>query len=328
MTFPLENPLTDLSTLDLLTERAEIVTWQGRAALRLENGLALLPDLSLTNASMEVSIGVEQAAYPGLAFRLADRVNYELAYPVPHVSGQWDAIQYDPVFHASNTWQLYYDAPYQRAADIPTGRWFRFRADFFGERAAFAVDDQPPLIVEKLARPVAAGGLGLWTYLPAYFCDLRVRPLDEPIPGAGQPASAPPDAVTAWFAEGFGVIACEPNGLANLNRYLPAALGEIRLTRRFELAAPAEVTLAFSFSDILTLELDGAAVFEGETRFKGFADRIGRGYVEPRAHILRKSLESGIHRLTAALKVAEPFGWGLALSAHADGLRWLPVELG
>jgi len=46
-----------------------------------------------------VLIGADEPAYPGIAFRVADVLNFELAYAVPHVSGQWDALQYDPVFH-------------------------------------------------------------------------------------------------------------------------------------------------------------------------------------------------------------------------------------
>ena len=41
----LENPLTDLQGLDIQATQATVVTWQGRPALRLENGLALLPGL-------------------------------------------------------------------------------------------------------------------------------------------------------------------------------------------------------------------------------------------------------------------------------------------
>jgi hypothetical protein len=90
---------TDLASLDIHAKANEITLWQGRQALRLEDGLALIPTRKLTNASLEVMIGVDGPAYPGIAFRVADVANYELAYAVPHVSGQWDAIQYDPVFH-------------------------------------------------------------------------------------------------------------------------------------------------------------------------------------------------------------------------------------
>jgi hypothetical protein len=128
----LENALTDLCDLEIRAAQAEVVTWQGREALRLENGLALVPGHRATEASMEVLIGADEPAYPGIGFRVADVLNYELAYAVPHVSGQWDALQYDPVFHRSNTWQVYHGPSYQGATQVPTGRWFRLRVDFQG----------------------------------------------------------------------------------------------------------------------------------------------------------------------------------------------------
>jgi len=97
MTILLHDSLTDLHNLEVRAQKAEIVTWQGREALRLENGLALTRDLRMEDGIIEVMIGSDGPAYPGTAFRLADVLNYELAYAVPHVSGQWDALQYDPV---------------------------------------------------------------------------------------------------------------------------------------------------------------------------------------------------------------------------------------
>jgi hypothetical protein len=273
-------------------------------------------------------IGVDGPAYPGVAFRLADTLNYELAYPVPHVSGQWDALQYDPVFHGSNTWQIHHGPAYQRAADTPVGRWFQLRVDFCGERAAISVDGHPPLVVERLARPVAEGMLGLWTYLPAHFCDLRVSSCDGSEIPPGEVPVAPDGSVESWFVEGYGVAACEPNGAVNLNRYLPSTLKEARLVRRFEMDAAGEVLLNFGFSDVLSLELDGQVVFQGENTFKGFADRASRGYVDTDAHSLALAVDAGPHVLAATLGVKEGFGWGLALSARGDGLRWMAPELG
>lgn len=326
MTVRWENALNSPAGLEIHAAKAEAVTWQGREALRLENGLALIPAQRWQQASVEVLIGTEGPAYPGVAFRAADVLNYELAYAVPHVSGQWDALQYDPIFHGSNTWQLYCGPCYQRAAEVPTGRWFRLRVDFCGTRAAVSVDGQPALVVEQLAHPAGASLLGLWTFRPAHFCDLRVSTCEEgDIPRGEVPAA--PGALEAWFVEGYGKIVGEPHGVLNLNRHLPIALGEARLIRRFEMPEQGEVTLEFGFSDALSLELDGQEVFSGENTFQGFADRPARGYAEP-THSLRQVLAPGTHRLTAALGVSEGFGWGLALTARGEGLRWLPAESG
>ena len=328
MTTLLENTLTDLSDLEIHAEQAEVVTWQGRQALRLENGLALIPGLSMADASVEVLIGVEGGAYSGVAFRVADVLNFELAYATPHVSGQWDALQYDPVFHGSNTWQMHHGPSYQRSAEVPTGSWFRLRLDFCGTRAAISVDGQSPLVVERLARPAEAGLFGLWTYRPAHFSDLRVSACDGANIPPGETPSAAEGSLDAWFVEGYGAVTCEQNGAINLNRHLPMSLGEVRLTRRFEITEGGDVTFEFGFSDALALVVDGQMIFSGEHAFRGFSDRAARGYVESGMQSLRRMLAPGVHRLTAVLRVTEAFGWGLALAAHGEGLRWLPVEFG
>jgi len=328
MTILYENPLTSLADLEIRAEQAEIVTWQGRKALRLENGLALVPGHRIADGSIEVLIGADGPAYPGVAFRVADVLNYELAYAVPHTSGQWDALQYDPVFHGSNTWQVYHGPSYQRAAQVPTGRWFRLRVDFCGYRAAVAVDEQPPLVVKKLARQIGDGLLGLWTFRPAYFCDLSVSACDGLDVSPGETPSIAEGIVQDWFVDGYGVASCEPNGVLNLNRYLPVSLEEVRLTRRFEMVEEGEVTFEFGFSDALALELDDQAIFSGEHTFMGFEDRASRGYPELGQQSLRQKLAPGTHHLAATLRVSEPFGWGLSLAARGEGLHWLPVELG
>ena len=91
--------------------KPEICEWQGQEALSLSGqgaSLLVVPDLSLSRGWIEADIGSDGTAYPGIVFRVRDSLNYELAYIQPHTSGQWDALQYDPVFHGSNTWQLYY----------------------------------------------------------------------------------------------------------------------------------------------------------------------------------------------------------------------------
>jgi hypothetical protein len=326
-TLPQDIPISP-NDLDIRAESAETVVWQGRESLRLENGLALVPGLQAADGNVEVLIGTEGPAYPGVAFRVADVANYELAYAVPHVSGQWDALQYDPVFHGSNTWQMFHGPCYQQSAQVPTGVWFRLRVDFCAGRAAVSVDGQPPLLVERLAHPTEAGLLGLWTFRPATFCDLRVSTGQGAAIPRGRTPTMPKGLVREWFVEGYGLVRSEPHGPINLNRVLPTALGQVRLLRRFQMASRGTVRLEFGFSDALSLKLDERLLFEGENTFHGFADRAARGYVELGTHSLQETLEPGAHCLTATLQVSEPFGWGLALAAHGTEQRWLPAELG
>ena len=324
----LEIPLNSLNGLNIQAQHAEILTWQGREALRLENGLALLSDILMADASVEVMIGTDGSAYPGIAFRAMDVLNYELAYAVPHVSGQWDAIQYDPVFHGSNTWQLYQGAGYQQTAQVPTGEWFRFKLDFCRHRAAISVDDQAPLVVETLAHSRQTGMLGLWTFQPAYFSQLRASECRSVEAPQAESPSAPADMVEVWFLDGYGVVECEANGVLNLNRFVPASLEEVRLVRRFSMEQEGPVTFEFGFSDTLSLELNGEEVFQGEFKFTGFENRKARGYVEPEMVRVEQLISVGDHELAAVLGVNEGFGWGLAMLVAGEGLSWLPAELG
>ena len=324
----MENDMINLKDLEIRAAKAEAVTWEGRQAIRLEDGLALAPEARLKDASIEVLIGTEGPAYPGRAFRIADILNYELAYAVPHVSGQWDALQYDPVFHGSNTWQLYHGPNYQREAEVTIGRWFRLKVETFDHLAAISVDGGTPLVVAQLAHPVMAGRFGLWTFRPAYFSDMQISSCK----GLEMPDSDQYDTaqgiVESWFVEGYGVVTCEPNGVINLNRHFPISLKKARLVRQFETSESGEITLAFGFSDVLTLKLDDAVIFKGENKFTGFADRAARGYVELGMETVQKEIAPGKHILAAELEVTEGFGWGLTLAARGSDLHWLPAELG
>jgi hypothetical protein len=315
--------LTDLDHLLIHAAAAEIVTWGGRRALKLTDGLVVFPGSELGDGVLEVRIAAEGPGYPGIVFRVADRANYELAYAQPHTSGLWDAIQYDPVFHASNTWQLYHGPAFQKTATVPTGVWFDLRIAVQGHRAAISVDDQQPLIVDRLAHPHNTGLVGVWTYRPALFCDFRVSdavPVEE-----GETISPPGGAVDGWFMDGFGRVMCEPHGVLNLNRYLPRSLGEAFLTRQFELSTEQVVEIALGFSDELTLQVDDTLLFEGSQTFTGFEGYAARGYVTAEKENVRHVLSPGVHTLAAHLKVTEGFGWGLTLSLRGDGIRLLPV---
>lgn len=319
--------LSTLDQLDLTARQEEIVHWQGRDCLRL-NGLAILPCPALEEGRIEVEIGAEGAAYPGVAFRIKDTLNYELAYAQPHTSGKWDALQYDPVFHGSNTWQMYHGAGFQQTADVSQGRWFTLAVDFKQDQALVQLDQQPPLAIPRLAHEIRRGRLGLWTYQPAYFSTVRVMPLAH-LPARlpeSSPAPVCEECPEAWFVKGFGSAACEPHGVLNLNRYLPAAMGKAELVRSFDLAESGSVQFEVGYSDHCILEIDGREIHRGEHRFHPSPDWDQRGYVNAQ-HAFSLPLEAGRHRIDVQLSVSEPFGWGLFLKAGSAWLRWLPVEL-
>jgi hypothetical protein len=199
------------------------------------------------------------------------------------------------------------------------------RLDVHGDRAAISVDGQPPLVVPQLAHSVPVGSVGLWTYLPAYFSNLRISSRAQPLQDCPDPGNAS-DVVSEWFIQGLGWLKCEPSGVLNLNRQVPTTLEQVHLQRRFELTSRHPVELHFGFSDELVLAVDGLEVFAGTNSFKGFGGYEERGYAHLGAHSLSLMLHPGLHTLDASLKVTEAFGWGIILALRGSGVRTLPAE--
>ncbi len=313
------HPLNSLTGFEVRARSSEITELDGQSVLKLD-GMIVFSEPIISDASIEVEILAQESCYPGIAFRIADETNFELAYAVPHVSGQPDAIQYDPVFNGSNTWQLFNGESYQKAAEVPTGEWFSLRINIIGHRAAIWVGDQPPLIIEKLAHPQTSGPIGLWAFKPAFFRNLKVTTQREMEDQRGKSAQAPSGVISAWKLPGGKILTCEPTGILNLNRYLQPSQEGIKVFRDFHLTAPGKVAISLGFSDKLTLYIDGEEVFNGEHLFKGFDDIPSRGWVTSDYKNIELSLESGVHKIEAELKVTEPFGWGFIITLSGQNL--------
>lgn len=319
---------------DLLIRDPEprITNWQGRKALRFSGQggcLLVIPNLTLSQGWIEVDIASEGAAYPGIAFRILDSMNYELAYAQPHTSGKWDALQYDPVFHGSNTWQLYHGPGAQLTASVPPQTWFRLQVGFIDQRAIIQVEGQEPLIVNQLAHDHRTGLVGLWTYLPAYFANLCIR--DDPPDFSSYslpvlPKNPVKGTITEWFLEGFGKATTEPSGILNLNRYLPISTGEVRLVRDIAIESGETVTFQVGFSDELTLQIDEETIFQGENLFHSSPHWEERGYVSP-TQLVSHSLSKGLHQITAILKAKEYFGFGMTMVVQGEHFTLLPANL-
>ncbi len=180
--------------------------------------------------------------------------------------------------------------------------------------------------MQRLAHRCKAGSLGIWTYKPAYFCDLSVSPPKLPTTCAGHHPRIPRGVIREWFVHGFGAVACEPSGLLNLNRFLPMSMGQARLSRRFETLSPQTVEFRCGFSDKLSLQVDDEVIFAGQNTYAGMSTRHERGYAEPGTHSVRRALQPGTHKLSAVLEVSEPFGWGLTLALRGPRIRLLPAN--
>ncbi len=316
--------LDTLDSLEIHAVTAQIVEEDKRRVLELE-GVALIPDLELEDVGIEVEVLAPAPCYPGIVFRFADLHAYELAYAVPVASGQCDAIQYDPVFNGSNTWQLHTGPAYQKQAKVPTTEWFTLRVDVVGERAAIQVGDQPPLVVERLSHGQTAGRVGVWTFRPARFRDLCVTPPRSLDSLSGETPQPPEGAIDAWWIPGTGSVACEPNGVLNLNRYRAPSDTELRVIRRFALDDEIDLEVSFGYSDELRLILDGTQLYEGTNVFAGFESEEARGWVRPESNRLVCRTGAGHHQLEAVVGLTEPFGWGLIVALGGGEVRLLPA---
>ncbi len=312
--------LDSLEGLKVMARTAEITPVEDGQALELD-GLVLFPGQEHGDVGIEVDILAREACYPGIIFRFADDKNYELAYAVPHATNLPDAIQYDPVFNGGNTWQLYNGPPYQATAAVPTGTWFKLRIDVTGRRAIIRVDGQAPLVVETLAHQHSSGTVGLWTFKPALFRNLRISAPKDITGAKGAHPQIPPGTVTSWQLQDGKILECEPTGILNLNRHMPLSPEAVKISRSFHLPAPAKVHIGFGFSDNLALFIDGKEMFRGSNVFKGFKDLPSRGWVTPDRETLELQLPAGNHRVEVELKAAEPFGWGIILTLNGPGLR-------
>lgn len=321
----LYHKLDSLHDFEVKARTAEITELEGSPVLKLD-GMIVFSKQKFSDASIEVEVLAQGSCYPGIAFRIADDKNYELAYAVPHASNLADAIQYDPVFNRSNTWQLHNGEPYQKTAAVPTGEWFSLRIDITGHRAAIWVGDQPPLIVERLAHTRQPGAIGLWTFMPAFFRNLRITAPGEIDNLKGKSARAPLGAIPAWKIQGGKILKCEPTGILNLNRYMQPSKEAVKISRGFHLSAPSKVVIGVGFSDILTLFIDGEKIFHGSHVFKGFNDIPSRGWVSPDYKKIELPLKAGSHKIAAELKVTEPFGWGLIIILNGQNLHLKPPE--
>ena len=88
-------------------------------ALFMRNGFAWLDGTSFQDGIVEFDVAAPAVAgFHGIAFRAQDDENHEHVYIRPHLSGQSDAVQYQPVFNDNSAWQIYTGAQRRDYKDI------------------------------------------------------------------------------------------------------------------------------------------------------------------------------------------------------------------
>ena len=322
-------------------EKAKVQEYKGKTAISLQGspsnfrpGLAYFNDLVLENGIIECDIASSvKRSYVGIAFRVQSEDNYELIYFEPHRSGKWDAIQYDPVFNGSTTWQLHHGPGYQAEAEIPTKRWFHVKIVVRGLRAEVYLDDAsiPSLVVDELQHGYGKGYVGAWSYYPGNIANLLVRP--DPTPSA-QPVHEQrrpdPHYLTVWkVSEPFvaeqtdldallrdakqrlqwNPVTSEASGIINLNRRFRKPPGKAAVLARTAIHSQRQQMkkLSFGYSDEIVVFLNSEELFKGDNSFSPYRGHMG--YVRDGEDTVELNLENGDNELVLAVS-EKAFGWG------------------
>ena len=280
------------------TEGSDVTKEQymGKESILIKSGFIYLKDVDFLDGIIEVDISFSaQRNFPGIAFRLQDRNNYENFYVRPHQSGNPDATQYTPVFNGLGGWQLYYGEGYSNAFTYKFNTWHHIKIDVHGNTAEIYIDDmQKPLInVTELKREWKAGKIGLYGgNTPVHFANLQYTPRQSAKPAE---PSVPPTGtdglvtqyqvsnvvgrdpfneatvLTPGIKDQLTWTTCktEPSGTLNLAKY--GQLGEnknvmvARIT--FESSSDQVKAIRFGFSDYVLVYLNDQALYFGRDNF-------------------------------------------------------------
>ena len=298
-------------------------------------GIAYLDGLDFQNGTIECDLySPSDKAYLGIVFRITSLSNFEYIYFQPHTSGKWDAVQYDPIFNRSATWQLYNGTAYQAVANIPIREWFHVKIQVIGDSAKVYLDNNPKQVLSvKLKHDYSSGFIGVCSYHPAYFANLKVTNLDTVLSFKPEPATASKKTyISNWLISepydnyDFTIdkpflndsivskwqnINTEENYLMNLNRHFTFSKSKNTVLAKVIINSikPQKKKLYFGFSDKIRIYLNTESIFTGDNSFHESEKFEDRGYVLDKHHIIELQLEKGENELI--LEISEKsFGWG------------------
>jgi len=185
-----------------LQGEAKAAEYQGRKALLLDGGAAIVKDLELRDGVVDVDVATPASrGFFGIQFRLDnDGANGEWVYLRQHKSGLPDAMQYTPVLHTGANWQLYNGPGFTGAVDIPRDVWFHLRLAVVGAQAKLYVKDmdKPALVMSDLKSGIQKGQVALYVLTGAtYFSNFEIRPAPD-APWERHPPPMVAGTLTQW----------------------------------------------------------------------------------------------------------------------------------
>ena len=298
-------------------------------------GIAYLDGLDFKNGTIECDLySPSDKAYLGIAFRITSLSNFENIYFQPHTSGKWDAVQYDPIFNRSATWQLYNGTAYQAVANIPVREWFHVKIQVIGDSAKVYLDNNPKQVLSvKLKHDYSSGSIGVFSYHPANFANLKVTKLDTVLSSKPEPTTASKKTyISNWLisepydnydfiiekpflndsiVSKWQKIKTEENHLMNLNRHFTFSKSKNTVLAKVIINSkkPQKKKLYVGFSDKIRIYLNTESIFTGDNSFHESDKFEDRGYVLDKHQTIELPLEKGENEVI--LEISEKkFGWG------------------
>jgi NADH:ubiquinone oxidoreductase subunit len=185
-----------------LDGEATVAEFQGRKAIRLDGGDAIVKDLILRDGVIDVDVATTaKRGFFGFDVRIdKDGRNMEEIYLRPHQSGYPDAMQYTPVFNTGRNWQLYNGPGFTGQIDIPKNEWFHMRLEITGAQAKLYVKDmdKPVLEMTDLKTGNQSGQIALMDLFgETFYTNFEVRTTPD-APWERHLPPMPPNTLTKW----------------------------------------------------------------------------------------------------------------------------------
>lgn len=298
------------------------------------------------NMIIEFDISMERGyAFAGIKFRQKDSDNYENLILRSIESGNDHAMQYNPIFNGNESWQLYYGENYTRTTFLRDGEWMHVKLAIYEDQMEVFIDDMNKLALHviDLKHAIEPGSVALWSDMPAYFANFRIKEIENyDFSDDYQPKPTPPlGTITQWnvsqsFAAGEKNVAdyistqnwtkqsCEYNGLVNFARIHTFTYSQNTVLAKCTIIADKaqRKRLKFGYSDVAAIYLNQEMLYEGQKNFHSRDDAyFGTiGYYDN----LYLDLQKGENELWFV--VSENFGgWGLM--AKFDDLEGIEIKM-
>lgn len=343
----------DADRWEIKAQESKVIDHLGRKSLYLKGGIAAIKDSQFTDGVIEFDVAFsEERGFVGAIWRMQDFYNYENFYLRPHLSGNPDANQYQPVFNGVDGWQLYYGDGYSAPIKYDFNQWVHIKIVVSGKNAEVFIKDMdsPALFVSELKREIKPGRIALMdSSAPAYYSNFSFAAISNPpLKGKAKPVPpAPAGTVMSWMVSDpieakslekkyqltsadkqelkWEKLDCESTGLCNLARLHGLQDGRITVFARLTIRSEREQIkpVAFGFSDIARVYFNDRLLFAGNDTFRSrdyrFLGTIGL------FDDLYLPLRKGDNELWVA--VTENFGgWGL--KAQFNDMEGIKLFLG